>query len=721
MRTELERMEIIDRYLMNAMNNDEKIAFEKEMAADSLLAEQVKLQSDLLQGMARMQVLNTVQSAQKSYQFAQLVKLIGITVASIALIATATLAVVKARNEVAIQNNAVLEKPFAQKVMTQDYLPVQTFDIDNTKDTMLKSEHGMLFVIEKGTFGQHKNIQLKLKEAFSAKEILLSKLSTSSQGNPLETAGMFEWTAQSNGKNIEPEKEILVSIPTDDFKEDMKIFKGEVTESGTIDWREPQELEQFVPCVDILSLNFYPPCYQGELDRLGYGNATKHFKDSLYYAFSAEIGTLNEYAHIVQPEIAGALEVYYGEDSESYRNINADDEKRIRAEVAEYNRKLAKRLKTELIDPVKIKAIWNAQFNNTILATKAFEERLSFIFLTSNSELLELYVNNLDKPIYMIDSMAAVKEPLAKKEFLQFAAQRLGRVKTDDTKASLLREYYQKQEAEYKEAILKANALYEEKHAEAKQKADKISSDRYKAVNEMVGETFMNELQMNLKEAYRQLGYQPAPPMLYNYTFPVRNTGWFNVDKYVLESTTNRTTLDYTDPLTGKTAIIRYDSIKVSVTNDDEFEETIAYIIPNNFSTFLLLQKENNQYAYSCNELIDYSVLFIAYKGDQPYYQKIESAKAMTYEITLQSISQNELEMKLSLLDKKSGRSNFKRELDFILSQQQEQKRKKAYQANRDLMRALAPCIFPLFAEGSALWEEIIKSPRETEVFDGLK
>ena len=59
------------------------------------------------------------------------------------------------------------------------------------------------------------------------------------------------------------------------------------------------------------------------------------------------------------------------------------------------------------INPAKIKAIWSETFQNSFIATREFEQRLALIHEIRKPEILDLYINNLDKNLYELDSLAA--------------------------------------------------------------------------------------------------------------------------------------------------------------------------------------------------------------------------------------------------------------------------------------------------------------------------
>jgi hypothetical protein len=51
------------------------------------------------------------------------------------------------------------------------------------------------------------------------------------------------------------------------------------------------------------------------------------------------------------------------------------------------------------IDPSRIRAIWDTKFNNTILATKEFEERLHFLHGLCTAEYFHAYLEGMNKPV----------------------------------------------------------------------------------------------------------------------------------------------------------------------------------------------------------------------------------------------------------------------------------------------------------------------------------
>lgn len=207
------------------------------------------------------------------------------------------------------------------------------------------------------------------------------------------------------------------------------------------------------------------------------------------------------------------------------------------------------------INPAKIKTIWSEDFNNTMISTREFEERLPAIFGTCNDKVLDLYINNLNIDMYKIDSMAAeICGGNSRDNFIQFATRKDGKVKIDDKRVEKLKKHYEEKQKLIAEAIAKTREKFEKENKRLNEDAGKTRAKHSQDELKRTEDNYVEEFNLNLKEAYRQLG-KPKPDRLDAkgiYKLRLKTGGWKNVDAYVMESLDNRETLDYTDPTTGK-------------------------------------------------------------------------------------------------------------------------------------------------------------------------
>jgi mono/diheme cytochrome c family protein len=126
-------------------------------------------------------------------------------------------------------------------IFTPSILPVQAFIVDNARDTILKTLHGSVIRISAGSFESKGKVKLEIKEAISPAEILAAGMMTESNGQPLGSGGMIYINTVE--KNIALLRPISISIPTNSIEPAMQVFKGIETDSGRINWTDPQPLD----------------------------------------------------------------------------------------------------------------------------------------------------------------------------------------------------------------------------------------------------------------------------------------------------------------------------------------------------------------------------------------------------------------------------------------------------------------------------------------------
>jgi mono/diheme cytochrome c family protein len=126
-------------------------------------------------------------------------------------------------------------------------LQSQYFTINLSKDTVLHTAKGALINIPAGSIKAAGNtIQLEIKEAYSIYDMIISGLTTVSNGKPLSSGGMIY--INPTDKTAEIIKPINISIPTTYKKLGMQVFKGSFDADSNINWIDPKPLSQ--PAVD---------------------------------------------------------------------------------------------------------------------------------------------------------------------------------------------------------------------------------------------------------------------------------------------------------------------------------------------------------------------------------------------------------------------------------------------------------------------------------------
>ncbi len=395
----------------------------------------------------------------------------------------------------------------------------QFFEIQSNSDNVVEGENGTVIIFPKGCFLDSNNnvveesVKVELAEALSIEEMILSNLTTTSYGKLLETDGMIFVNATSNGEQlkIDPYNPIYVEIPTKKFKSGMMVYNGVRDESGNMDWINPKPIENSVVAVDVFSLDFLPKGFKEEVE---VGLPFRNFKkptaivvDSLYYFLDAyhrdlanKFNTLTTYSNFPN-------EAYYN-DFDSLLEFNINEPHRFA-----YDDSLDTLLSDFGVNPLKIKAIKTEAFQNTLIATREFEQRLQTIFKVCRPDIIDIYINNLDKNLWELDSIAAqvLIGDYFEDDFIAFKNQRKTKVKGVSKSAKLLKEYY-------KQRMLKVEAEKQQLFSAL----EKIRIEEQKKLKQ-------------LKKEYRVLLAKREKYRMQTYGFTQTTLGWINIDKGTIE------------------------------------------------------------------------------------------------------------------------------------------------------------------------------------------
>lgn len=357
------------------------------------------------------------------------------------------------------------------------------------------------------------------------------------------------------------------------------------------------------------------------------------------------------------------------------------------------------------IDPARIAAIKTEEFQNTIIATKEFELRMRIVFAKCEPRILDLYVNNLDKKMYEIDSIVASMtwgDPSINADFRYLMSMRHGGVAITLTHMKELQEYYVKKQ----EAVRMASEKMRASRTAEQQKQDSIYYEqRYEqevAGREQYQKNVTDEFEINITEAYRQLGlpkYLPPPADAY-YSVNVQSVGWKNIDAYVMESTINRTTIDYTDPDSGKKAVIKYEELKINV-DASAYSQIMVYLVSDKLPCFQRVSQVNGVYSEKMNELMEYSLVVIAEKDGVWFSSNTPKVTPGTVNVTLQSTDENSLRNSLNSLYAGKVGADFSAEITYMDATHKfnvrKEKEAEQMKIDQEIMDVIFPCAYDAF------------------------
>ncbi|CAG2533336.1 hypothetical protein MAR621_03459 [Maribacter dokdonensis] len=519
------------------------------------------------------------------------------------------------------------EDPFKNTITSSQY-----FKIDTKNDTVISGENGTTIVFQKGSFLDSDNnivtddVEIELTEALTIDEMILSNLTTISDGKLLETDGMIYFNATAKGKQlfVNPEKPVYVEIPTTNRKSGMSVYKGLRDKNGNMNWVNPIPIENHLIPLDLFTLDFLPDGFVETLEKempfLNHQKVNEKFVDSLYYSLYFKTG--NEIIKETVPDI-NVSESYYDKvnetelDSTHYSELDNS---------VNYG-----------VDPAAIKAIKNNQFQNTLIATKQFEERLKLMFKICRSDIIDIYTHNLDKNLWELDSIAAslLDENIYQKDFKKFASQKWTTVKVPNKNLRLLKSYYEKR------LQLVKNELKEQRN-----KAVKANNEKTKKAKELVNNY---KTLLNKREAYRMTGYG----------FELNDTGWINIDRGTMSK-------DW-----------EYSPLEFLVTNENTFDKVYGYVMYTSIKSLYRLKTNDSKTFYVGNETQREMImpkdekaigLLIAYKNDQTFLTVInfQTNTESLLKSNLQEYSEREIKKTLAQFETSKKENSILEDLEYL-------------------------------------------------------
>lgn len=547
--------------------------------------------------------------------------------------------------------------------------PSQYFDIDASLDNVVEGENGTIIICPKGCFRNSKgdvvegNVKIELAEALTAKDMLLSNLTATSDGKLLETDGMIYFNATASGEQLTINKSnpVHIEIPTEQKKAGMKVYQGVRDEKGNMNWVKPKEVDHFLNTVDIFSLDFLPEGFQAEVDKgMPYKNhkiATQGFTDSLYYHLSDDDFMFEIFADLFQITIKNSnIEPYYKQPE------NSDREKPVAKDTACSPRKCG-------IDPAKIKVIKSEKYQNTLIATKEFEARLRVIFRTCDDEVLEIYINNLDKNLFELDSMAAMKVRGSDTydAFINFANQRLTKVKQADKYSKLLKGYYEKQLAKVK---------------------SELEQEQQKVINELKKK---DEEAQKVVDKYKKLLWKREKYRMETYGFNWTETGWINIDNGTLPKEWS------SEPL------------EITLTNGKQFDRAYTYVIYTSIKSLYRLNTSDNEHFFAGNEQEKEMLMpkkkvgvaiAIGYKGEMPSLavKEFETGSEPKFSLILAPSTLDKIKEAVKPYEKYEKENKIGQDLEFMAKFHKEEQRKKQLGKEGVFLRRLWNIAYPCCA-----------------------
>lgn len=362
------------------------------------------------------------------------------------------------------------------------------------------------------------------------------------------------------------------------------------------------------------------------------------------------------------------------------------------------------------IPPSAVIAFWQPKFNNTILATRDFEKRMKAIHATCDKKVLEVYTDNLNKPLYKIDEQVV---KMGYPEFREFAAERVGGVELDNPHMNNLRQYYEGAVSKIRKELKKDQNFVRRQEIAWDNRMQRLRTEESGRTARRQSQNSTEEARFNYEAMVRQLGKKPQ----IGFTI-FNNTPVFNCDRYTqavylqrmewkgsrLRQLSNQLTKPQALPsmasmyLPPALKVPEYKSFSVSLKNNSDYGKTMVYLFPKQVKSFQRLDGSGGQFSGRLNKDMQYDLLvvgiaengFYLYEetgvdGGQKTINSLEQVSEGEFNRRIEAINANRLDKPMAVFD----------ELEWLVKEQQNYKVQRLRMEKAAFRNKIRPIVFP--------------------------
>lgn len=350
------------------------------------------------------------------------------------------------------------------------------------------------------------------------------------------------------------------------------------------------------------------------------------------------------------------------------------------------------------IPPSKVLSFWNPKFDNTLLATREFERRMQTLHGICEEKLLDIYINNLDQPLWFSDSLIMAK---GHKEFENYFAERVGKMEVENAHVEGLKKFY---EAEIKKL---RQRMQEERQAEKQKERDwdkQVADERQKEASRKIAresQAFAEEVDVNHQRTSRQLGFTQG--------FTLRsNVRIVNIDREVSQATRNRKTT--TIAFEGKSSTIQYNDFSFTVENHTNYERIYTYLLPDKLNSYQRISGKKGVFDYPLNNEINYDVVVLGVNESGYFYSEILQINEGNFGIvTLEPIAENDFDQRIQELNNNriDVSVQMTNELKWLRLEKENYKVQRLRQEKRQFLDRMRRVVFPCYKTSDSTVDQV--------------
>lgn len=706
-----ELTKIIEDYLNGDLSARDAIAFEQKMDENEKLRNEVDFHRNIHEAAKRLALKSQISSTAKNYHVLRNLIISGAVILTLA-IATGVFYVLKNTDkkvEIPVEQQREMEQLLDAQAPI-DLLPAQYFQWQGN-DTVFRSPKGVLISVPKGAFLENgkpyeQPILVQYQEAVDIQDIVKSGLSTMSGDQLLETQGMFglqAFTTENKRLDVNPKVGVYMQVPVDEVKKGMLLFEGVKRKEGVVDWQNPQKLQKLPTLADMSELDFYPPNYEKTLNELKM-KTDKKFRDSMYLS-------LEELGEGIY-DITGTENDWDFHESTlklpSKMGVQLLDKDSIIEQSDDNDSVTASNEAPMFIPPSNVLAFWKPTFNNTNLSTRDFERRMQTIHATCDPAVLKLYTTNLNLPLSEIDAKVV---KMGYPQFQRFADEQIGKLEVSNAHLLNLQQFYDKSREALRKSAAEITAARKKNEKNWDNKTNEVRREENVRSAGRDTKNLMEEMEENTESVYRQLG-KKRPELGPSVGFTITsNVAIYNIDRFVAERTTTRTSGTFFDKETGKTAKLTYEKMKLIVEDQASFARVFVYLFPNKLSSYHRITPKNGSFEYVLNQEFSYDLAIVAYKDEGYYFYSKKFITATDLgTLKLDAISETKLDATLTSMNSSKAikSDDISQDIAWLLHEKADNVVQKKRKLDHELRLRLAEVCFPCMGFERETVEEVV-------------
>ncbi|MBD77612.1 MAG: hypothetical protein CL840_01560 [Crocinitomicaceae bacterium] len=167
----------------------------------------------------------------------------------------------------------------------------QVFKISGTNDNIITTKNGVDFFVPAQCFINNKGavvkgeVEMQITEYLDQFDLVANRLTTTSNGEPLESEGMFYIRAISEGEelSLKPYSELVMQLPRE-VDTNMRIYAGKRDRNNQLNWERDPYSTQPYPCMVTVGGKY------GELTKDFFENNFRFSKKSMLNLLDSSMG-----------------------------------------------------------------------------------------------------------------------------------------------------------------------------------------------------------------------------------------------------------------------------------------------------------------------------------------------------------------------------------------------------------------------------------------------